>query len=115
MGPNNQQLPTTHDLSDVNKTIFKIKKKPCTQIGCVPIIGQKTETTQTEDHTSAACTNEDHLIFLRQNYIRNDAIRILQIGYIEPITSHKNRHRMPTPSTTAYQKWASKLKGETKP
>ena len=99
MGPNNQRLVTIHDLSDVNKTIFKISKKSCTQIGCVHIIGQKTQTTQTEDHTCSACNNKDRLISLSLNYIKNYAIRSLQIGHTKRITSHEDRHRLPTPTS----------------
>ena len=115
LGPNIRQLITTHNLPDEAKTIFKVGKKPSTQIGCIPLIGCKTHSTQTEDNHCQNCTHQDHLIHRRQSYIRQDAINNLKTGYSEPYTSREERHRMAIPNANPRQQWAKKLQKDLTP
>ena len=104
------QLVSTHELPEESKGILKIIKKPSTQIGCIPMTIHKNRECQTDDNTCHKCTNSEHLIIQRQQYIINDAVRNCQEGYSEPVTSREDRHKMPLPSTTIYNKWCAKLK-----
>ena len=115
IGGGNAQLATTHDTTDNAKPFFTIATKPTTQVGCIPLTRMKSGSTQTEEHSCNSCTREDHLISLRQNYIREDAVHSLNIGYNSPITSREDRSRMPIPGSTNHQKWKDKLNSELKP
>ena len=53
---------TTHHLPTEAKTIFKIKSRPTTHIGCVPIIVNKNSETQTDTNHCSACSHEEHLL-----------------------------------------------------
>ena len=115
LGGGNAQLATTHDTTDNAKPFFTIATKPTTQVGCIPLTRMKSGSTQTDEHSCNSCTREDHLISLRQNYIREDAVRSLNIGYNNPITSREDRSRMPLSGSTNHQKWKAKLNSELKP
>ena len=115
IGPCHKLLLTTHGLPDEAKPYLKIGPKPTTQIGCVPLTVCKNGGTQTDSNTCHNCSYQEHLILDRQTYIIRDAEISTKPNHVEPITSREDRHRMPLPSTSAYNKWKSRLQGDTKP
>ena len=78
------EVVTTHNLPKEAKQIMKVKLKPSSQIGCVPITVNKNSHTQTEDSTCELCTHEEHLIIQRQNYITTDAIKNTSGKFVQP-------------------------------
>ena len=49
LGHRDPHLVTTHGIPEEAKTLLKVPRKPCTQIGCVPLVCHKSHTTQTEE------------------------------------------------------------------
>ena len=94
---------------------MKVNPKPSPQIGCVPITVNKNSHTQTEDSTCDLCTNEEHLIIQRQNYIIADAIKNTSGKFVQPTNSREDRHKMPLPGTTKHKEWIKKFQPELKP
>ena len=108
------QFVTTHKLPNEAKQIMKVKPKPSSQIGCVPITVSRNSHTQTEDSTCELCTHEEHLIIQRQNYIIADAIKNTSGKYVQPTNSREDRHRIPLPGTTKHKEWTKKFQPELK-
>ena len=57
-----KQFITTHELPPEAKQILKIKPKPTTQIGYIPLSIQKNNHSQTDNSVYSMCTHEEHLI-----------------------------------------------------
>ena len=109
------QYVTTHKFPEDAKKMLKIKFKPTSQIGCVPVSINTNSQTQTEDIKCDLCTHEEHLIINRQNYIIADAIKNTSGKYTEPTNSREDRHKMPLPGSIKHKEWLKKFQPDLKP